>query len=321
MNLEYDKEIGGFFQLELNKNKIYHSKAIALNSGRSCLEYIIQVKNPKKIYIPIYSCDSILIPIKSAGVDYAYYRIDEEFRPIMEQDLGDDEFILYINYFGLNNYICLELSTRYENLIIDNTQAFYAKPIKSVPTFYSPRKFFGVSDGGYLYIENGDSTQLEVDVSYDNYIHLLKRIDISASESYKLYAKSEELFDNRSMKQMSNLTYAVLCNIDYEKAKLIRERNFLYVHSELSKINELDVKLEQINGPMVYPFFSSKKGIREELIRNKVYVATYWKEVLSRSSSSDVENKFTNSIIPIPIDQRYDLEDMRHIISIIGKMN
>ena len=37
-----------------------------------------------------------------------------------------------------------------KNLIIDNAQAFFAKPLLGIDTFYSPRKFVGVSDGGIL---------------------------------------------------------------------------------------------------------------------------------------------------------------------------
>lgn len=42
------KEIGGFFELELPQKEEYHSKAIRLNTGRNCLEYILKSNNYKK---------------------------------------------------------------------------------------------------------------------------------------------------------------------------------------------------------------------------------------------------------------------------------
>ena len=42
------------------------------------------------------------------------------------------------------------LNKKYPNLIVDNAQAFYM-PHLGLASFYSPRKFFGVADGGYLF--------------------------------------------------------------------------------------------------------------------------------------------------------------------------
>ena len=63
-------------------------------------------------------------------------------------------------------------------------------------------------------------------------------------------------------------------------------------------LNEGDV-------PLVYPFLSDKVGLREKLIANKIYVATYWP-----GSNQDEMKK----IIPLPLDQRYDKSEMDYII-------
>ena len=43
--------IGGYFQLETNDfGSIFHDKAIAVNSGRNALEYILLSNNYRKIY-------------------------------------------------------------------------------------------------------------------------------------------------------------------------------------------------------------------------------------------------------------------------------
>ena len=38
----------------------------------------------------------------------------------------------------------------YKNVIIDNAQSLFAKPINGVYNVYSPRKFVGVPDGCYV---------------------------------------------------------------------------------------------------------------------------------------------------------------------------
>ena len=64
---------------------------------------------------------------------------------------NNDEFILWTNYYGnaRDNEI-KNVSEKYPNLIIDNCHAFFSKPIEGKFNCYSTRKFFGVSDGGYL---------------------------------------------------------------------------------------------------------------------------------------------------------------------------
>ena len=64
------KEIGVFFELELPQKEEYHSKAIRLNTGRNCLEYILKNNGYKKIYIPFYICNSILEPIRKLNIEY-----------------------------------------------------------------------------------------------------------------------------------------------------------------------------------------------------------------------------------------------------------
>ena len=57
--------------------------------------------------------------------------------------------------------------------------------------------------------------------------------------------------------------------------------------------------------------------LREKLIKNKIYIAKYWSEVLDRDSISNVEIDFVNKLMPLPIDQRYDFDDMYRILKII----
>ncbi len=46
--------IGGYFELELPVKGSYYPNLIELNSGRSCLEYILQAGDYSKIYLPYY---------------------------------------------------------------------------------------------------------------------------------------------------------------------------------------------------------------------------------------------------------------------------
>jgi len=313
------KEIGGYFELELNKKEEYHSDAIKLNSGRNALSYILKAYNPHKIYIPYYICDTVLEPINKLNIDFEFYHINKKLEPELPNKLDQKHFFLYVNYFGINDYIVKDLIRNIENLITDNSQAFYCQPYK-YPTFYSPRKFFGVADGGYLYSEKFLEDNLKQSISYKKYSHILKRWDLGANEGYKDYLEVEESLSHEPIERMSKLTQKILSSIDYKKIKLIRERNFQFVHSQLKDLNELEIYLEVLNGPMKYPFLINNKQLKQFLIDSKIYISTYWEEVLNRVENHTFEYYLTENLIPIPIDQRYNLDDMRFIIKKIKEV-
>lgn len=312
------KEIGGYFELELNpEKKEYHSGALKLNSGRSCLQYVLRAKKYKKIFVPAYICDSVLQSIKNENVSYEFYSINKYFEPTFNKPINNYDSFLYVNYFGINGRNVNKVTQKFKNIIVDNSQAFFEMPCKNIDTFYSARKFFGVSDGAYLYTETDPDIPLERDISLDRMEHLLKRIESSANGGFALFQKNEYDLGNRGLRGMSKLTEAILGSIDYEKCRYKRNSNFLFLHEKLSKYNELDLDINTLNGPMVYPFMNSAVNLKEKLINNKVYVATYWKEVTGRVGKNSFEEKLVDDLIPLPIDQRYGLNDMTHIINLI----
>ena len=263
------KEIGGYFYLELKEGKEYYPNLIKLNTGRNCLEYILEVRNYKKVYIPYYTCEVILEPFKKLKIEYEFYHIDKELKPVFDKQLNENEAILINNYFGIKNNEIINICKKYKNIIVDNSQAFYDKPIKGIDTFYSARKFFGVADGAYLSIDKKLIENFETDISYTRMTHLLKRLDVSASFAYKDFKKNDDDLIDNPIRKMSNLTQAILKSIDYDKIKSIRETNFLYLHSVLKKFNELEIDVNSLNGSMVYPFLYKKYGLRELLIKIK----------------------------------------------------
>lgn len=316
--MENEKEIGGYFELELDHGRQeYHSGAIKLNSGRYCLQYILRTKKYKKIYLPAYICDSVLQPIKNENVSYEFYPINQSLEPIFNKKINDDECFLYVNYFGINSRNVKKSVTKFRNVIVDNSQAFFALPVYNIDTFYSARKFFGVPDGAYLYVNPNIDIPLKRETSLDRMNFLLKRIENTAQEGYLLFQKNESYFNSCGLQRMSKLTERLLSNFEYEKCRKIRNRNFLFLHERLSKYNQLVIDTSTLNGPMVYPFLNPMTNLKETLINNKIYVANYWNEVRKRVTMQSYERYLSENLVPLPIDQRYGRDDMTYIVDII----
>jgi hypothetical protein len=53
--------------------------------------------------------------------------------------------------------------------------------------------------------------------------------------------------------------------------------------------------------------------IKKKLTSQKVFVATYWVDVLDRCTKDSVEYKLVNNAVFLPIDQRYEVDDIAYI--------
>lgn len=307
--------IGGYFSLELSQREEYHKDTIRLNTGRNCLEYILRARGYKKVFVPYYTCEAVMEPINKLGVPYEFYNIDIHFEIRGRFTIKADEALLYTNYFGLKQHYVEQLAEKVgSRLIVDNTQAFYAKPLAGIDTFYTCRKFFGVADGAYLYTDKLLDEDFEQDESYDRMAHLLKRIDLSAEQGFADFRKVDDDLDNQPIRRMSKLTQRIMQSIDYEAAAKKRRENYLFLQEALGKENNIELPLDEDAVPMVYPFLVPIKEIREKMIKNKIFVARYWPNVLDWTTDKDIEYLLACQLQPLPIDQRYGRNEMIEIV-------
>ena len=310
--------IGGYFELELPQRTEYHSLAIALNTGRNCLEYILRVRSYRHIYLPYFSCEVLLEPFRKLGVEYTFYHVNERLELVEEIELDVDEAILYINYFGLKQSYVDALAQRYgKKLIVDNTRAFFSRPLEGIDTFYSCRKFFGVADGAYLYCDKVLDMRLEKDHSWQRMSHLLKRIDESPEAAYGDFKMCEDQLNDNPVREMSSLTRRIMRSIDFNQVVMIRRYNFKHLDDALGIQNRISMQLDSDSVPMVYPFLSDDETLRQRLIDNKIFVAQYWPNVLALCEKDCTDYRLTKKLVPLPVDQRYGSEEMKLLLSLV----
>ena len=309
------KEIGGYFELE--KTSIpsgeYHNNGIHLNLGRNALVYLIRVKKIKKIYLPYFLCDSVENVCLKKGVSVSKYHINSSFEPILDTKIKKNEYVYVVNYYGqLSNESIRKLQKKYKNIIVDNVQAFFQKPIRLVDTLYSCRKYFGVPDGAYLYTDQV-SLSLDKDISSKRFVHLLGRKEEGAQKHYQDYVDNELLLNNVSLRLMSKETQDILGSVDYKYVRERRNKNFRYLNEGLSKLNDLSIK--QVSGAFCYPLLlSNGKDLKQYSIKNNVYIPTLWPNL---KGLNEYEQRLVDDLLPLPCDQRYTIEDMRYIVKLI----
>lgn len=315
--MRYGEAIGGYFELELaDRGGFPHDDGYCVNSGRNALELILStLADISKLWIPYYTCEVILEPLEKLEIPYSFYHINHNLELKDDINLKKGEYLLLTNYFGIKDPYVEKVAARYgRQLIVDNSQAFFCEPVDGIKTFYSPRKFVGVPDGGIAIIPDVeiDMSVFDQDFSFDRCSHLLKRIDKGATEGYSDFKSNSRLLKNQPVRCMSRLTAALLQSIDYELIKTRRLQNLKFLHQNLGDKNQLRCVSESLDSacPMVYPFISplDSSSLRQNYISHRIFVAAYWPNLDQKYIG------FCNNIIPIPIDQRCSQDDLMTIL-------
>ena len=319
------RPIGGYFEWEFPpaKQTTLHESAVLLNSGRNALQYILeQIPKLSKLWIPYFTCEVVLEPLKRLGVPYEFYHINPNFELAQESSLDEGEFLLYTNYYGIKDEYIKKLADQYgDHLIIDNAQALFFAPIENCHQIYSPRKFIGMPDGGFAVSPLIDDLPcLQQGTSYERCTHLLKRTEQHPTQGYADFQKDDESISGLPIRQMSMISKKIFETVDLNFIQKRRLENFSFLHDSLWKTNRLAIpSANTFACPLVYPYWSHDSGLKKKLISSEVFVATYWPNVLGWTKSSDLEHELASNVVCIPIDQRYGKAEMEFIIELINK--
>lgn len=158
------KEIGGYIELDTYSNNMLHENSVLLNCGRNALAYLIKLKRIQTMHLPYFLCDSVTQTCDKYGVKVYYYHVSLNWMPI-DLDVKKGEWLYLVNFYGqLSNDMINNIVACYKNVIVDNAQAYFQKPIEGIDTLYSCRKFFGVADGAVLYTSSLLPYKLECDI-------------------------------------------------------------------------------------------------------------------------------------------------------------
>lgn len=298
-------EIGGYLELERYHGEEYHKDCLKINTARNCLKYLIEARQIKKLWISRWNCSAVLDTCRYSGIELGFFDLDDELKPILPSEYKPEDYVYVVNYYGQLPEV------HYEHMILDNVQAFFQKPEAGVDTIYTCRKYFGVTDGAYLYTDARLDRDLEQDVSYHRIEYLAGRFERSATEFYSAYQDNEERLDNLPLMRMSALTENILRSIDYKYVKKRREENFKYLNERLNEYNLLNISCPV--GPFAYPLLVKEgQKLRKNLQFEQLYIAKLWPNV-----AEGREGELADNILPIPCDQRYGKEDMDYIVRMI----
>lgn len=321
MNYKYKpkKEYGGYLPLELNPGKEmfeeYEKYLCRFNSVKASFAYIIKNEKPSRVIIPCYYCPSTTEALKVLDIDIMFYHISSDLEPEKVFD-EKNTIIILVDYFGVKTKEIFKMVSKYKNatIIVDYAHSFFAKPIfqKNVYNVYSAKKFFGVPDGSYVVAENLSFHNEIMGSAYEYAGYLFKSYEEGVDSAYLEKKVADKVIAERYA-GMSKLAIGLLKNVDYESVKIKRINNYRVLHRLLEDINELSIPQEC--PAYQYPLLISNQGkrIKMELVKKKIFVSTLWKGEDLTDRGNNFEHNMSNNAIFLPIDQRYNKDDMKFL--------
>lgn len=311
--------IGGYNQISIPELETQlHPGAYRFQSARAALYAYIKAENIRVLYVPNYMCDSLFPALEALSVEVEFYSINESLLPQNDfsKSLPKDNKVLLVNYFGLLTEQIKPLVKNQPDLfVIDNSQALFSDHIEGATSIYSPRKFLGIPDGGFLKT-NSKITVPETCFDSSPYIsHLLLRAAGNVSEGYIKFQNAEYALDDFIPKQMSVISSYLIKTTDLNNIAEKRRENYSFLQSQFSEINKLDFPIyEQI--PLCYPLkvMLPVGDVCSELAKLSIFLPRYWQ---SKHNGVVGKEMFEKTLF-LPIDERLRKQDLELLVNTVA---
>lgn len=350
----YIKPIGGefYFQYNIFNREIenfcdYKNDMNFLSGGQSSMSSIFHMLNFEKngyILLPSYLCPTMLIKLKESGINYAFYKINRDLSIDIDSideviNKVDVKAILFIDYFGFYHDISTReyiasLKKSGRKIIEDAVQMLWFKRQDNFIgdfVFNSYRKFLPI-DGSILICN--DKISLE-DINYKYYETINKARAIKAlcidfrigdeQDYLNLFNEAENYYYEKLVsRKMDDVSKELLNSVDINYVSKRRVDNFRYLEENLKLVKEIrplfySAQIESI--PLGYAVFAeSRDELRTFLRSNGIYCPVHWNLKNEEWIESYMDSLYISQrLLTIPIDQRYNFEDMKKVVFLIEK--
>lgn len=321
-----------------------------LSTGRSAIKFVIksiEERDPdiKKVAVlPSFTCDTVFEPFNKAGYEVYYYPVGKDLRTTSEAIMGavlshDASILLFHRYFGFNTLdghideMCGTLRSLRKYTIEDCTQVLYSNIPRPRSDYMvgSIRKWTGTPDGGFAVCRKGvfknkpicvdrDLELAKVKASYAKYHYLFDHMG-DKETMLAMYRKAEDLLDNqKDIYAISDTSARVQANLNQWDLKCRRRENFALLSANLLHRVKPMFSLGNIGEvPLYFPILIKDRAIFQRyLVSHSIYAPVVWPKDKNQPTQCDGAENAYQHLLCIPIDQRYDADDMNRIVEVIN---
>ncbi len=340
-----DSQLGSPSQFNCNGEDF-----VWLSTGRSAIKYVlldIEARTPKLkrvAVLPSFTCDTVFEPFLKAGYEVYYYPVNKDLTTTSDAILDtiykyDASIVLFHRYFGFNTLdgeidrMCETLRKSGKYSIEDCTQCLYRGFSRSQSdyTVGSIRKWTGTPDGGFAvcrkdhFSQKPNQTditleQAKVKASYYKYRFLFEH-EGDKGEMLAMYREAEDILDNQTdVFAISEMSARVQANLDVNNLICKRKENYKILFQSLQGPIKPLFEFDEDAVPLYFPILvEDRTSLQKHLVNNAIYAPVVWpKDEQQPTQCEGAENAYQH-LLCVPIDQRYNTDDMNRIVSVINK--
>lgn len=326
------------------------SDYVWMSTGRSATRLVLQTilqRNPqmKRIaLLPPFTCHTVIEPFLELGFEIHTLPIDSGLittpEEITQAIVETQATVLLVHrYYGFDTLpgfnSAIEDMQRQGVLVIEDcTQCLYSTFERSEADYYvgSIRKWCGVPDGGFAVCREGQFNNKPKcsDMALESakreacelkYAYMFNGIDCKP-ESKKRYREAEHILDTQSsFYAIGKLSALIQTNLDRKSLTEKRRENYSILARELQNhlaiqlvFNEFPVDVIPLYMPV---FVRNRDEVQSLLADNAVYAPVVWPKADCCPLVCPEADELYNHLLCIPIDQRYDSDDMKRILNIL----
>lgn len=326
-----------------------YGKCTWLRSGREALHLIALNLNPDNtepvILIPAYCCHSMVDPFEKAGWKVVYYHLNDDLTADIEHlshllvtirpkaaltmnfygSASTTDAVSYIKC-GYPECICIEDFSH----CTFSLQSIFNPQVDYYVT--SIRKSVGVCDGAVIisqsllnekYIENTDTDF----VSARRDCQRLKAKYSYTQDSFQkhmffpeLKRQEGELDNFTGVHCISKIGWAMLNNVNGEFIRYARQKNMKhFLDIAQGKVESVPGIERCLNGaPFSFPILiKDRDKVQQQLAKRGVYAPVLWPISDEARKVCTVSARMADEMLSIPIDQRYNYDDIEEIAKIV----
>lgn len=343
------KEYGSEYDI-LSNDLFYKKDALApilcganlFLSGRDALKAIAlsHKHTHKRALLPALCCQSMVSPFRFNNYEIIYYKLNEDYSVSVDDiksKLDNKSIFVYMDYFSLNSISKIDLSD------IKNTflNALIVKDITHNPLKYnlsdnivdyyvcSARKWLSLPDGGFIM----SNKALNVVKNEDTYFsalreqamreksEYLKNGDIKIKNIYreKFNAATAYLDKTESIFNISDTSYNILKDIDFNAMLKKRENNINYLKDKLK--NNGNLKIISYKSLLYLPVLVNNQSLMQaQLAERNIYAPVIWPLPYDACNVCAVAEHTSQHMLALPCDYRYDTIDMDYMADVVNSL-
>ena len=328
------------------------SDYVWLSTGRSTISFVIKTIEQrnhnviKRVCLPAFTCHTVLEPFLKRGYEVITIPVGKDLkinRDTLEEYVKKFQpgIILLHSYFGFDTLTSVRESIsniQSEGIIIieDLTQGMYSSFPRLTADYWmgSIRKWSGMPDGAFAVCATGQF--FNKPEKYDKDLEfavieasILKRKYIEERLGEKTaflqrYRRAESIISNQSeIYAICPTSLKIQSNLDWKELSRKRRINYSVLLDKLKNTNNIKPVFYDFGKnvvPLYLPIYCDYRDeVQKNLISHDIYAPIVWPKAQKLPEVDTITDEIYSQILCLPIDQRYDEEDMEYIVKVINR--